>query len=95
MSIKRFGARYGGSIKARFGKVENRQKASYECPSCKAKKVKRVSIGIWQCRKCSTKLAGRAYSVSKKIVIKEAVTPEEKETIAVEQPEAENEEAEA
>ncbi|HLD88722.1 MAG TPA: 50S ribosomal protein L37ae [Candidatus Nanoarchaeia archaeon] len=83
MSIKRFGARYGGSLRAKFGNVEKRQKAFYECPSCKAMRVKRISLGIWQCRKCSTKLAGKAYSLSRQAVVLKEITPIEKESVAV------------
>ncbi len=76
-SIKRFGARYGRRPKHKFAQIEAMQKDSYICPSCNQKKVKRISAGIWQCRKCNTKFAGRAYDVSKKIVLKEQFEEEE------------------
>ena len=61
-SAGRFGARYGLRIRRRFTDVEVRQKARHACPSCQMGRVKRVSTGIWQCRKCEYKFAGGAYT---------------------------------
>lgn len=58
----KFGTRYGRGVKVVFEKIERKQKATYVCPSCKKMSVKRVSAGIWQCKKCNTKFAGGAYS---------------------------------
>lgn len=60
-SAKRFGARYGPSVKDKLEKTETKQKATYKCPKCLKKAVKRVSVGIWQCKKCNNKFAGKAY----------------------------------
>jgi len=65
-SIKRFGARYGRTVKHRLSKVEKPMRTFQECPYCHAMKVKRLSIGIWECRKCSSKFTGRAYTTSEK-----------------------------
>ncbi len=70
-SVKRFGARYGRKLKERFGKIELEQRKKQKCPYCSAPKVKRIAVGIWECRKCKTKFTGKAYSVSKKITFKE------------------------
>ena len=70
-SMKRYGARYGRSLKERYSIIEDEQKTLYECPDCGKFKLKRVSRGIWQCTKCNAKVAGKAYSVSKKIVVQE------------------------
>ncbi len=61
-SAGRLGARYGGTIKHKLSKIEAKQKAKYTCPKCMKDKVKRVSAGIWQCKSCSVKFAGRAYT---------------------------------
>lgn len=58
----KFGARYGASLKQKRQVVEEKQKAEYKCPLCSKQKIKRVSSGIWYCKKCDTKFAGRAYS---------------------------------
>ena len=63
---KRFGARYGTTIKRRLEKVETEQKKKHKCPYCNAIRVRRVALGIWQCRKCKAKFTGRAYTVKHK-----------------------------
>lgn len=64
-TIKRFGARYGRTVKHKFAEIENAQKAKYKCPFCNYVKVRRFAIGIWHCTKCGTKFANRAYTVTK------------------------------
>lgn len=72
-STKRFGSRYGVTIRNKFGKIEAAQHSMYDCPACRAKRVKRLVAGIWQCKKCGHKVAGKCYSLSKDVSIKEAV----------------------
>lgn len=82
-SVKRFGARYGRKLKLRFSKIETEQRKLHKCPYCNKTAVKRIAIGIWNCKKCNAKFTGKAYSVSKKIVTKEAkeIVEEEPEII--------------
>ena len=84
-SVKRFGARYGRKPKLKFSKIEAEQRKLHKCPYCSKIAVKRVAMGIWHCRKCNAKFTGKAYSVTKKIITKEAVEiieePEVKEEI--------------
>ena len=63
-STKRFGPRYGKTVKVKFGTIEAQQRAKYPCPSCSRTQVKRMSAGIWQCQKCGHKFANKAYTVS-------------------------------
>ena len=69
-STKRFGARYGGTVRHRIALVEKEQKAVYKCPVCNYKAVKRMAAGIWLCNKCGAKIAGGAYSLGEKPVIR-------------------------
>ena len=62
-SAKRFGPRYGRTVKHKFAAIEKLQKKSYTCPNCRKLKVKRLSIGIWECKGCSAKFAGKAYTL--------------------------------
>jgi large subunit ribosomal protein L37Ae len=60
-SAGRHGARHGGSIRQKLSNIERKQKKKYTCPRCLKDQVRRVSSGIWYCKKCDTKFAGRAY----------------------------------
>ncbi|MBN2111546.1 50S ribosomal protein L37ae [Candidatus Woesearchaeota archaeon] len=75
-SGRRFGSRYGRRMRHKFSKVEAEQRKSHKCPYCSDDKVKRVSAGIWNCKKCGSVFTGRAYTVPKKIVLKEEVKKE-------------------
>jgi len=86
-SVKRFGARYGRKTKLKFSKVETEQRKLHKCPYCSKVAVKRVALGIWQCRKCDAKFAGKAYSVTRKIVTKEVEEMPEKQQAIEEQAE--------
>ena len=95
-SVKRFGARYGRKPKLKFSQVETEQRKLHKCPYCNKVAVKRVSVGIWNCRKCHAKFTGKAYSISRSFITKEqpAEEPEiEKEEMQEELEEAEIEES--
>ena len=62
-TTKRFGARYGVTLRKRVGVVEAKYRTKQKCPYCRKLEVKRVSLGIWQCRKCKVKFTGRAYEI--------------------------------
>ncbi|MEK6900575.1 MAG: 50S ribosomal protein L37ae [Nanoarchaeota archaeon] len=64
MPTKRFGPRYGASLKKKFALIEIQQRAKHKCPSCNKTSVKRLATGIWQCSKCNLKFAGKAYSIN-------------------------------
>ncbi len=85
-SARRFGSRYGSKPKHKFAKIEKEQRRRHICPYCNYLKVKRVSAGIWHCRKCNSKFTGKAYTVAKPITFEE--TPAEKKKIE-EKPEEE------
>ncbi|MEK6809332.1 MAG: 50S ribosomal protein L37ae [Nanoarchaeota archaeon] len=63
-STKRFGARYGPSLKKKFAAAEDLQRAKHKCPSCNKTSVKRLALGIWQCQKCDVKFASKAYTTN-------------------------------
>jgi len=69
-SIKRFGVRYGRTVKDKLSKIEAVLKKKHKCPYCHSLSAKRLAAGIWCCKKCDAKFTGKAYSVSKKVVIR-------------------------
>jgi len=76
-SVKRFGARYGRKTKHKFSQIETEQRKLHKCPYCNKVAVKRVSMGIWNCRKCDATFTGKAYSISRQIIKKEAKVEEQ------------------
>jgi len=77
----RFGARYGQRVKRKIAKIEGIQRKKQVCPFCNGR-VKRVSKGIWTCKKCKRKFAAHAYYIEKgSITVKkeESKKPEKKE----------------
>lgn len=59
-SAGRFGVRYGQSAKKRTSAIEAKQKQKQQCIFCNGR-AKRISKGIWLCKKCGKKFAGHAY----------------------------------
>lgn len=58
----RFGARYGATLRKKVAYIERKMKAKHRCPRCESLgTVRRVSVGIWSCRKCGYTFAGGAY----------------------------------
>ncbi len=60
---KRFGARYGLRVKKMVDAIEAQSRKKYRCPYCGKVAVKRVAVGIWQCKSCGAKFTGKAYTV--------------------------------
>jgi len=88
-SAKRFGARYGRKTKLKFSKVETEQRKLHKCPYCNKIAVKRLSMGIWACRKCDAKFTGKAYSVTRIIIPKEIKEMTEETVLVKDEMEAE------
>ena len=61
-SVKRFGVRYGRTVKQKLAKIEKQYSKESKCPYCKYEGVKRISAGIWGCKKCGAKFTAKAYS---------------------------------
>jgi len=59
--VGRYGTRYGVSVRKRTKEIEEGVRAYHLCPRCQAKRLKRLSKGVWLCRKCGHKVAGGAY----------------------------------
>jgi len=62
-SAGRFGARYGRKVRQKVIDIEQKQKAKQQCPYCNKWGVKRLAVGIWQCKKCDSKFTGKAYYI--------------------------------
>lgn len=60
-SAGRFGARYGKRVRARLVAVETKQRIKQKCPFCGKIGIKRLSKGLWQCKKCNKKFAHDVY----------------------------------
>lgn len=89
----RFGSRYGVGIRRRVIKIEAVQKKKHKCPKCGFLRVKRLAAGIYECKKCKTRIAGGAYlpetmsgSIVRKMVTQKAFVPHIKELTEVKEP---------
>jgi large subunit ribosomal protein L37Ae len=58
-SSARFGPRYGVRGRRRVAAIEREKR--FSCPSCGSMSVKRISTGIFMCKRCGIKFAGGAY----------------------------------
>ncbi len=68
-SSGRYGVRYGRKGKMVIKNIEAKQRKKQECPYCERASLKRVASGIWECKKCSAKFAGAAYSPKSSIKV--------------------------
>ncbi len=75
-AIRRFGVRYGRTVKRKLGKIEAQQKKKHVCPYCRYTSVKRLAAGIWSCGKCGASFTSKAYTVSKPAGVKAEQTME-------------------
>ncbi len=104
----RFGSRYGVGIRKKLLKVEVKQKEKFSCPECCFDKVKRISKGVYYCKKCELKFAGGAYipitmtgNIIRKMVTQKSFLPalgeltSTKPQMALETPEEKTEETQA
>jgi len=57
----RFGVRYGKRVRSKLAAVEDKQRIKQKCPFCSKLGVKRLSKGIWHCKKCNKKFASDTY----------------------------------
>ncbi len=60
-STRGLGTRYGSTVRKRYTKVIAGLKKLHKCPQCGFAKVRRESVGVWKCRKCSCTFTGGAY----------------------------------
>ncbi len=58
----KYGARYGVRTRKAVATILKVKNATYECPQCRHVTVRRVSRGIWKCRRCELTFAGGAYT---------------------------------
>jgi large subunit ribosomal protein L37Ae len=65
--VGRLGVRYGVTVRQRVGQIEVEMRKKHRCESCRAFKVKRVSVGVWKCGKCGYTFSGAAYTPTSKI----------------------------
>ena len=61
----RYGARYGRKIRTKITEIEAEQRKKQKCIFCNGT-AKRLSKGIWKCKKCKKKFASDTYFLPKK-----------------------------
>lgn len=63
------GPRYGSTVRKQYVKVITEMKKSHKCPQCGLPRVKRLSVGVWKCKKCGFTFTGGAYTPTTKLGI--------------------------
>lgn len=59
----RYGARYGVTLRKKVKEILEKRYMPHQCPFCAHRgKLRRLSTGIWICKKCGAKWAGGAYT---------------------------------
>ena len=61
----RFGVRYGRRVRTKIAEIESTQRKKQNCIFCTGI-AKRLSKGIWECKKCRKKFASNTYVLPKK-----------------------------
>jgi large subunit ribosomal protein L37Ae len=61
----KYGARYGSVVRKRYRIIMEKMKSKKnKCPKCKTiGSIRRISTGIWHCKKCGAKFTGGAYYI--------------------------------
>ncbi|WP_455369019.1 transposase [[Eubacterium] cellulosolvens] len=59
--------RYGTAPRRRYIDILVRMRKKHECPKCKVRAARRLSVGLWQCRRCDNQFTGGAYSPFTKV----------------------------
>ncbi|TRO61492.1 hypothetical protein E2P64_01030 [Candidatus Bathyarchaeota archaeon] len=67
--------RLGGGLATRYGTAPRRRhidilvrlRKKHECPKCRVRAARRLSVGLWQCRRCGNQFTGGAYSPFTKV----------------------------
>jgi len=65
--VGRLGVRYGRRVRLRIAAAEAGLRQKHICQNCGFKAVTRVSVGIWNCRKCDLTFTGAAYSPTSEV----------------------------
>jgi len=60
----RFGSRYGRRVRTKIAEIESVQRKKQSCIFCNGVS-KRISKGIWKCKKCGKKFAADTYYIKK------------------------------
>ena len=60
-------ARYGATVRRRYVDVVREAKRLHRCPQCSGPTVKRKSVGVWECSRCSFTFTGGAYTPMTKL----------------------------
>lgn len=63
----RLRTRAGLTVRKRWTRVMKEMRSPHKCPSCTRPSVRRLSAGIWSCRKCGFQFAGGAYQPETKL----------------------------
>ncbi len=56
--------KYGVRVRNRVDAIISLRSKKYKCPRCKKLAMKRLSSGIWECKRCNLEIADNAYNLT-------------------------------
>ncbi|MEK6823200.1 MAG: hypothetical protein AABY13_05195 [Nanoarchaeota archaeon] len=71
-SAKRYGVRYGATLKRKVAAIEEVQRSNQKCPYCNKHAAEWKMVGVYECFKCKAKFTAKAYAIKQKITFAEA-----------------------
>ncbi|MEK6914186.1 MAG: 50S ribosomal protein L37ae [Nanoarchaeota archaeon] len=64
-SAGRFGSKHGVRVRRKITEIESTQRKKQNCIFCNGI-AKRISKGLWECKRCEKKFSGHTYFINKK-----------------------------
>lgn len=55
------GSKYGSRLRKNLMEIRARYSGRKKCPYCGKKGLVRVFKGVWHCKRCNIKIAGKCY----------------------------------
>ena len=76
-NVGKYGSRYGKSTRNKMAKSTSLVRSSRKSPFCNKNTVRRLSTGLWVCKKSGIKFTGKAYTFDSKSLVSSELKSQE------------------